>query len=112
VKIGILRQVPRHVLDGVAFIYAYGALLGACLLGWSVIAGNNKPKLEWWEWLAAPLAVGITALMLEALWEFLSNGFSVRPSDSKMRTALGNLAVVILLLLLVIGWPILQMSRS
>ena len=110
-KFGVIRLLPSHVGMAVAFIYGYGALLGAFSLVWSWIAGRDISQLTWWQYLLAPLAIGLSALVLEALGTFLSNGFSIEPANSARRTA-GSVALVVVVLLLVIGWPIYHMSQS
>ena len=110
-KIGAVRLLPSHTGKGIAFAYGYGALLGALTLAWFWMTRRDIPQLTWWQYLLAPLAIGLGALMLEALGMFLSNGFSMKPVNSAPRRTAGNVALVVAVLLLVLGWPIYQMSQ-
>jgi len=104
-KIGVVRLLPSRIGMGIAFVYGYGALLGAFTFAWSWITDGGLPQLRWWQFLLAPLAIGLVALVLEAVGIFLSNGFSLERVESASRLTAGKVALVAVMLLLVLGWP-------
>lgn len=111
-KFGLIRFLPPQVWSAAAVVYCYGALLSAFMLGWSWLIRHEAPDLPWWQWVLAPLLVGLTALTLEGVGTFLSNGFSLSSSPSRGRRIAGGAALFIALVLLVVGWPMYQLSRG
>jgi hypothetical protein len=74
--------------------------------------GRGTPQLALWQYLLAPLAIGATAFILEAVATFLMNGFASAPSASAPRLAAGKVALVVLLVLLLVIWPMYQISQQ
>lgn len=111
-KIHGMRLFPTQFGAIVAVAYGYGLLLGSLSLLWSWAVGRGTPQLEWWQYLLAPFAIGAAAFVLEAVATFLMNGFVVVPSASASRLAAGKVALVVLLVLLLVGWPMYQISQQ
>jgi hypothetical protein len=107
-----LRLFPNHAGAVVAVAYGYGLLLGCLSLLWSWAVGRGTPQLEWWQYLLVPIAIGAGAIVLEAVATFLMNGFALVPSASALRLAFGKVALVVLLLLLLVVWPMYQISQA
>jgi hypothetical protein len=111
-KIHGMRRFPAHVGAIVAVAYAYGFVLGCVSLLWSWAVGRGMPQLEWWQYLLAPFGIGAAAFVLEAVGTFLSNGFSSRQAVSSARLTAGKVALVALLVLLLVGWPMYQIAQQ
>lgn len=108
---GLRSFVPSRFWGASAFIYVYGFFVGVILLGWSLAMDRRLPVMPWWALVLAPLAIGLAALASEVLGEFLFNGFSPEPVESKARQLLGRAVLSVLVLLTAVyGWPIMQMS--
>lgn len=111
-KVPGMRLFPNHVGAIVAVAYGYGLLLGSLSLLWSWTVGRGAPQLVWWQYLLAPLAIGAAAFVLEAVATFFMNGFAFEKSASASRLAAGKVAFVVLLVLLLVGWPMYQISQQ
>ena len=111
-KVHGMQLFPNHAGAIVAVAYGYGLLLGSFSLLWSWAVGRGAPQLEWWQYLLAPLAIGAAAFVLEAVAIFLLNGFAFVPAASASRLAAGKVALVVLFVLLLVGWPMYQISRQ
>lgn len=107
-----MRLFPNHAGAMVAVAYGYGLLIGSVGLLWSWALGRGTPQLEWWQYLFAPLAIGTAAFVLEALGTFLMNGFTVGHPASALRLRGGKVALVVLLVLLLVGWPMYQIAQQ
>lgn len=110
-KISGKGQFPKHAGAIVAVAYGYGLLLGGFGLVWSWATGRNLAQLEWWQYLFAPLAIGAAAFVLEAVGTFLKNGFAFGQAESPVRLAAGKVVLVVLIVLLLIGWPMYEISQ-
>ena len=106
------RLFPTHAGAIVAVAYAYGLLLGCFSLLWSWAFGRGTPQLEWWQYLLAPFAIGGAAFVLEAAGTFLTNGFTFGETASAVRLTAGKVALVVLLALLLVGWPMYLISQQ
>lgn len=111
-KVHGMRLFPNHAGATVAVAYGYGLLLGSLSLLWSWAVGRGTPQLEWWQYLLAPLSIGAVAFVLEAVATFLVNGFASTPSASASRLAAGKVALVVLLVLLLVVWPMCRISQQ
>jgi hypothetical protein len=110
-KIHGMRLFPNHAGAIVAVAYAYGAVLGCLSLLWSRAVGRGMPQLEWWQYLLAPLAIGAVAFVLEAVGSFIANGFTSGQTASSARLTAGKVALIALLVLLLVGWPMFQIAQ-
>ena len=111
-KIHRMRPFPTHAGAIVAVAYAYGLVLGCLSLLWSWAVGRGMPQLEWWQYLLAPFAMGAAAFVLEAAGTFLANGFTSGQAASSARLTAGKVALVALLVLLLVGWPMYQIAQQ
>ena len=107
-----MKLFPNHAGAIVAVAYAYGAMLGCLSLLWSWAVGRGMPQLEWWQYLLAPFAMGAAAFVLEAAGTFLANGFTSGQAASSARLTAGKVALVALLVLLLVGWPMYQIAQQ
>jgi hypothetical protein len=107
-----MRLFPTHVRAIIAVAYAYGFLLGCLSLLWSWASGRSSPQLEWWQYLLAPFALGLAAFILEATGTFLTNGFTFGQTASAARISAGRIVLVVLLVLLLMGWPVYQITQQ
>ncbi len=73
--------------------------------------GHGTPKLTWWQYLLAPLAMGAVGFALEAIGTFCGSGFTFGHTASHTRVVAGKFAIVALLIVLVIGWPMYELSH-
>ena len=110
-KFAGVRLAPGHACAFVGMVYAYGAFLGAFGLVWSWFWDRGTPQLQWWQFLLAPFAIGAAALALEGLGSFCGRGFTFGHTESWARLATGKIAIVVLILALLVGWPMYQISQ-
>jgi len=64
----------RWVLMAAFVAYAYGALLGLFALAWDWLVRDSLPNLQWWQWLLAPLGIGLAAMALEGIGTLITKG--------------------------------------
>ena len=62
------KLFARSVIVFVTVAYVYGLLLGVFALAWELAFRDGLPKWTWWQYLLAPLGIGVLALILEAFW--------------------------------------------
>jgi hypothetical protein len=111
-KMGILRFLPHNLGAIVGIVYVYGAILGIIGFAWSWFSDYDLPRLEWWQFVLAPLAIGVVALAVEALGTFVASGFTFGHTESRSRLMAGKVAFVLLLLALLVGLPMYQISHQ
>jgi hypothetical protein len=111
-KVSGVRLFPKQTGAIVVVAYGYGLLLGCLSLLWSWAVNRGTPQLEWWQYLLAPFAVGAAAFALEMAATFLTNGFAFVPSASSSRLTAGKIALVVMLVLLLVAWPLYQISQQ
>ena len=87
-----------------ALAYFYGAILGAFALVWDIAFRDGPPKWALWQYLAAPLGIGLFALGGEWLVEKIQSttGFG-QSGVSRGRHALHLVILFVVLALLIIG---------
>ena len=109
-------MVRRSTIESVSVLlglaYVYGLIFGGLSLGWQLMFSRELPTLAWWQWLAAPLAVGLVALAGE--WLF---GRVLLSSRSRLSGARGEawrlfFGITVVVLLLLFGGGVLYMSRG
>lgn len=107
-----VRLAPSHVGAFIGILYAYGAFLGAIGLAWSWLGDRGVPQLLWWQYLLAPFAIGAAAFALEGIGTFCADGFTFGYTESKARLVAGKVALVVLLLALLLGWPMYRIAHQ
>ena len=107
-----MRLFPNHAGAIVAVAYGNGVLLGCICLLWSWAAGLATPPLKWWQHILAPLAIGAAAFVLEAMGTSPLNGFTFEHPPSVLGLERGKTALVVLLVLLLVGWPVYQIAQQ
>ena len=98
------------VIAGLA--YFYGLILGGLSLAWQVLFREGLPTLAWWQWLLAPLALGVVAMGAEALIEKAqtATGFGAE-GQTRSKRALHLLLLFCILTALILGPALLILSN-
>ena len=88
----------------VGILYAYGLLLAMLGGGWVYVIGRESPPVPWWALAMAPLGIGVAALLLELLGDWLMNGFAKTDvGHPRWRRGVGLALLVALLAVLLFG---------
>jgi hypothetical protein len=69
----------RRALAFAGVAYIYGIVLVAIALAWDLltVSQHRLPELEWWQYLLAPLGIGLGAFALEWIGTQLTKGDDV-----------------------------------
>ena len=105
-----VRLAPSHVGAFIGILYAYGVIFGVIGVVWSWLGDRSVSQLLWWQYLLAPFAIGAVAFALECLGTFCAGGFTFGTTESKARLMAGKVAIVILLVTLLLGWPMYRIA--
>jgi hypothetical protein len=99
----------RSALDGlgglVALAYVCGLVLGGMGLAWEVMFRGGWPSLNWWQWVLAPLAIGVVAMSAEAVFEVLRRATGFGAPDQSRGKRLAHLLILFAILATVIIGP-------
>ena len=108
-RVGFLQQALA--LLGLA--YFYGALLGAAGLAWDTLFRDGPPRWAWWQYLLAPLVIGLFAIGVEWLVQKVqeSTGFGAQGLP-RAKHALHLVILFVVLALLIIGPAVYKVANS
>lgn len=97
----------------VCAMYLIGTVLYSGLLGWKLFADGIIPDREWWQHLLAPFVIAFAWLAIEAIGNFVGNGFTFNDvTQTKWRRKAGIIGMFFLLAAVLIGIPLYQISKS
>jgi hypothetical protein len=101
---------PPLALLGLA--YFYGALLGGAGLFWETPFRDGPPRWAWWQYLVAPLCIGLVAIGVEWLVQKLQERTgSGAPGLPAARRALHLIALFVILALLIAGPAVYKIAN-
>jgi len=95
------QSAGRGLLQTTVFIYLYGTVLGLFALAWEALFRDGLPELEWWQYLLAPLGIGIVAFALEGATELITRGDNVKSPTWKRSVRL--LFLFLFLIVVILG---------
>ena len=99
-----LRSGLRRASFIICLAYAYGAILGVIGLVWEWMFQPVLPSWKWWQFLLAPLAIGLIALALEGVGQLIRKSFGTDNANApKWKRNLGLLVIFVLMTALVLG---------
>lgn len=105
------QLAPNHLGAFIGILYAYGVFLGCIGVAWNWLWNRGMPGLLWWQFLLAPFAIGAAAFALEGMVAFCSGGFTLGHTASLTRRLAGKVFLVVLLVMLLLGWPMYSVSH-
>jgi hypothetical protein len=87
-----------------ALAYASGLVLGALALLWHVSFRDGLPQMTWWQWLLAPLGIGLLSIGGEWVVQKLQDitGFGA-VGQTRGKRVLHLLILFLVLALLILG---------
>ena len=96
----------------VGLAYFYGLILGGFSLAWQVLFRDGLPSMTWWQWILAPLAIGIAAMGGEWIVQKLqdSTGFG-EYGESESKRVIHLVILFVVLAALIIGPAIYQVTN-
>jgi hypothetical protein len=105
------RNLGLALLIYVVMAYGYGLVLGSFALAWDWLVRDRVPSLEWWQYIFAPLAIGLIALLLEAAGISVGRIFGEGESDQpKWKHAAALIVMFLLMATLMLGPAFYQLS--
>lgn len=105
------RNLGPALLIYAIMAYGYGIVLSCFALAWDWLVRDRVPSLEWWQYILAPFAVGLTALLLEAAGTAVARMFGEGESDQpKWKHAAALFAMFLLMATLTLGPVFYQLS--
>jgi len=91
--------------------YGYGLVLGSFALAWDWLVRNRVPSLEWWQYILAPFAIGLIALLLEAAGTSVGRMFGEgEDGQPKWKHAAALIVMFLLMAALMLGPAFYQLS--
>lgn len=95
------RDHPIHIFLGL--MYLYGLVLLAFGLGWELLFGKGLPDWSWWQYLAAPMAIGFGMWALEFVGDAVFSGLDIdkpgQPEWQRFIKILGLILLVVAILM-------------
>lgn len=105
------RDFGPALLIYAVMAYGYGLVLGAFALAWDWFVRDQVPSLEWWQYILAPLAIGLVALFLEAAGTSVGRIFGEGDSSQpKWKHAAALIVMFLLMAALMLGPTFYQLS--
>jgi hypothetical protein len=103
----------KRCLFIVAFLYTLGAIYGGINLLFKLPFRPTLPNWEWWQYLLAPLGIGVIAVVFEGLFDLVLRPFGInQPGTPKWRQSLGVLVLLLLMALMIIGSAFYQIAHG
>ena len=91
-----IKSFTQVTLLFVCVIYLYGLLLGGTTLAWNLIQGKGLPTLAFWQYVIAPLTVGLFVFGLEGIGELLGKFFGYfDPPTNRWKRLLGLFLMIV-----------------
>lgn len=105
------RNLGTALLIYAAMAYGYGLVIGSFVLAWDWLVRDRVPSLEWWQYIFAPFAIGLIALMLEAAGTSVGRTFGEGKSGQpKWKHAAALIVMFLLMAALMLGLAFYQFS--